>query len=125
MAEKLPAYSGRVFEASSLADLPKDAAKVDMSESELPMVILYTSGSTGKPKGVELTQHNIVNFCGAYIEMTGLCATDRTGAYAAFGFDAHIMDLYPTLISGATVHIFSVELRMTSRLCTTISRLRV
>ncbi len=112
VAEKLPAYSGRVFEASSLAGLPKDAAKVDMSESELPMVILYTSGSTGKPKGVELTQHNIVNFCGAYIEMTGLCATDRTGAYAAFGFDAHIMDLYPTLISGATVHIFSVELRM-------------
>ena len=69
------------------------------------MVVLYTSGSTGKPKGVVLRQRNLVNFCATYISLIGLTEADSTGAYATFGFDAHILDLYPALQAAATVHI--------------------
>jgi len=112
VADAMPSYGGTVVSASQLAD-------VDLPEAPLPevapgaaMVVLYTSGSTGKPKGVTLTQGNIANFIAAYRHITSLTSADIVGAYAAFGFDAHMLDLYPTLASGATVHIFDSEMRL-------------
>ncbi len=113
VAEKMPAFSGAVINASEIRDLPApDFRPAIDTTPDSSMVVLYTSGSTGKPKGVTLEQHNIVNFCHAYTELTGMSATDIAGAYAAFGFDAHMMDLYPALLSGATVHIFDSEIRL-------------
>ncbi|MDE6005962.1 MAG: amino acid adenylation domain-containing protein [Muribaculaceae bacterium] len=109
----LPTYKGAVIEASILENLPE--VRIAPEEGATPassMVVLYTSGSTGKPKGVVLTQRNLVNYCSAYRGLTRLTSKDKTGAYAAFGFDAHMMDLYPTLSVGATVHIFDSEIRM-------------
>lgn len=107
----LPNFNGSIIDAGELAGL-RDTDPVCLTRPASPMVILYTSGSTGKPKGVTLTQHNIVNFCAAYSDLTGINDTDITGAYATFGFDAHMMDLYPPLAAGATVHIFDSELRL-------------
>lgn len=111
--EKIPGYDGEFISVSDLKAI--DASCAGAPEGPLPespMVILYTSGSTGKPKGVILQQSNIVNYIGAYSAMTGMTSEDRTGAYAAFGFDAHMMDLYPTLSRGATIHIFDSEMRL-------------
>lgn len=109
----IPAFEGVVVNASVIESLPDTAPKIaDSTTPESAMVYLYTSGSTGKPKGVVLEQNNIVNYVSAYIAMTGMSSADRTCSYAAFGFDAHLMDLYPALSTGATLHIFDSDIRL-------------
>lgn len=110
-AKVIPEFAGTVIDASECHSLP-ECGPVCEAAPESPMVVLYTSGSTGKPKGVTLTQKNIVNYCAAYCGLTCLDASDRVGAYAAFGFDAHMMDLYPALSRGATVYVFDSEMRL-------------
>lgn len=75
-------------------------------------VVLYTSGSTGRPKGCVLEHHNIVSFCHWFDREHQVTSNDRMAAYANFGFDAHMSDIYPFLVAGASVHILASDIRM-------------
>ncbi len=107
----LPNFKGRILDAASLAE--GEPMRKDKWEAwpDTPFVVLYTSGSTGKPKGVTLTRSNLLNFCHDYMALASLGKDDRIPAYANFGFDAHMMDLYPSLMAGATLYILGEELR--------------
>lgn len=107
----LPNFSGRILDAKSLAQGEPMCNNRWEARPDSPFVILYTSGSTGKPKGVTLTRSNLLNFCHDYISLVPLGVEDRVPSYANFGFDAHMMDLYPTLMAGATLFILDEELR--------------
>ncbi len=126
----LPNYTDEIFERSAIDSLEtpyrplsksKDDPRTthgrptdDNQEGALPdslMVVLYTSGSTGKPKGVLLEQHNIVNFCYWYVSAFAMSEHDKAAAFANFGFDAHMLDLYPAFLAGAEVHILDAEIR--------------
>lgn len=111
--QTIPHFTGKIIEASVIESLDNPSGReICETRPDASMVVLYTSGSTGRPKGVTLEQHNLVNFCAAYKSMVSLTASDRVGAYAAFGFDAHMMDFYPSLLSGGSVHIFDAEMRL-------------
>ena len=75
-------------------------------------IVLYTSGTTGTPKGVMLEHHNLVNFCDWYKTNYALTPESVVGAYASFGFDADMMDLYPALTTGAAVYIIPEDMRL-------------
>ena len=75
-------------------------------------VLLYTSGSTGIPKGCQLLHSNLVAFCNWYQKFYNLQYDSRVAAYASYGFDACMMDMYPALTSGAAVCIVPEELRL-------------
>lgn len=112
LADKtLPGFKGSILDAKSLSEGEPVQTAGSEAWPDSPFVVLYTSGSTGKPKGVTLTRSNILNFCHDYISLVPLGQEDRVPAYANFGFDAHMMDLYPTLMAGATLYIIDEDMR--------------
>ncbi len=113
--EAMPDFDGQVITSEVLDHL--DEVKGDLNPKrkarpENMFVILYTSGSTGKPKGVVLEHRGIVNFCHWYVKDFDVTASDRAVAYANFGFDAHMIDLYPVTSVGGSVYIISSDMRM-------------
>ena len=65
--------------------------------------VIYTSGSTGKPKGVAITHRSLVNHALALAEILEINVDDRMLQFISLSFDASAEELYPTLISGATL----------------------
>lgn len=71
--------------------------------------IIYTSGSTGNPKGVQITAANLQSFTDW---MTGYFPLDQGKVFlnqAPFSFDLSVMDFYPALQSGGTIHTLERE----------------
>ena len=96
-------------------DLPACTATEPLPHEPSPaslFILLYTSGSTGVPKGCQLTHANLVAFCHWYQRYYALTPEHCVAAYASYGFDACMMDMYPALTCGATVHIIPEELRL-------------
>ncbi len=65
--------------------------------------VLFTSGSTGRPKAVAQSHRNLLNVVDNQVARLGITAADRLSLLASFSFDAAIPDLYPALLTGATV----------------------
>jgi amino acid adenylation domain-containing protein len=106
-------YKGDVLLTKDLAGLPNtpNTLSTQMTPNSL-FILLYTSGSTGVPKGCQLTHGNLVTFCHWYQRFYDLKPEHNVAAYASYGFDACMMDMYPALTCGATVHIVPEELRL-------------
>jgi len=112
-------YQGEVLLIENGALIMDDGEADTGSLSPIPSVtpeslfiLLYTSGSTGVPKGCQLTHKNLVAFCHWYQRSFDLKPEHRVAAYASYGFDACMMDLYPALTCGAAVHIIPEEIRL-------------
>ncbi|MEM7584363.1 MAG: amino acid adenylation domain-containing protein, partial [Acidobacteriota bacterium] len=67
--------------------------------------MIYTSGSTGKPKGVMVSQEAVASHALAVADRYGLGPTDRIPQLAPISFDLAIEEIFPHLISGATVFL--------------------
>ena len=96
--------------ASGLSTL--SASGLSTPKPEDLFILLYTSGSTGVPKGVMLEHRNLVAFCHWYHRYYDLQPGDKVAAYASFGFDACMMDMYSALTRGAAVCIIPEDLRL-------------
>ena len=112
---KVNEYEGDVVYTDEIqATVPRSFAS-GLPLSPLPsslFILLYTSGSTGTPKGCQIEHRNIVAFCHWYQREYQLTSESRASAYASYGFDANMMDTWPALTIGASVHIISEDLRM-------------
>ena len=105
-------YQGQVLLTKDIMTLPSTPApQVEIKPDQL-FILLYTSGSTGIPKGCQLTHGNLVAFCHWYQRYYDLKPEHNVAAYASYGFDACMMDMYPALTCGATLHIIPEELRL-------------
>ena len=112
LLEKVPEYKGPVLLTKELASLPDTTKITDHPAPEDLFILLYTSGTTGVPKGVMLEHRNLANFVRWYIKYFELDENSKIGAYASYGFDACMMDLYPTLTCGACVVIINEDTRL-------------
>ena len=108
----MPDFQGEVLSVEQLQDLPEATTVLVGPKPEQHYVVLYTSGSTGLPKGVALEHHSMVNFCHWYSKEIGLRTDDRVMAYANFGFDCHMLDLFPALTTGACVYVIPSDMRI-------------
>ena len=91
--------------------------KIQMQSFKKPdlhdlFILLYTSGSTGVPKGCMLEYGNITAFCHWYRKYYSIDFNSKTAAYASFGFDASMMDIYGAITNGAQLHIIPEEIRL-------------
>ncbi|MGD0267690.1 MAG: AMP-binding protein, partial [Candidatus Sulfotelmatobacter sp.] len=114
LAERLPAGSWQVValdaDAEKIAAQPENQPAVTVNPEDLAYII-YTSGSTGQPKGVELVHSGLSNLVAWHQRAFQVISTDRASAMASLGFDASVWELWPYLVSGASVHIPEERIR--------------
>ncbi|MER6346074.1 amino acid adenylation domain-containing protein [Streptomyces sp. NPDC001595] len=85
-----------------LAGPPDGPPPVDVPADGAACMI-YTSGSTGAPKGVVVTHRGLANLAAAGAEEFGLRRGDRFLHLASIGFSAALEEVFPALLSGATL----------------------
>ena len=105
-------FTGTRILTDDLEGLPGNPAALPCPQPEDPFVLLYTSGSTGKPKGVVFRHSNVMVTARWVKRFYGIDESSRVSAYASYGFDAHVFDIYPALISGAQLHVITDEIRL-------------
>ena len=105
-------YNGEILFLKNIPALPDLSVSLPKIKPEDLFILLYTSGSTGTPKGVRLTHKNLVCFVNWYHRYYELKPENCVAAYASFGFDACMMDMYSTLTKGAALCIVPEEMRL-------------
>ena len=81
------------------------AVRHDVVKREHLAYVIYTSGSTGRPKGVEVTHGGLANLVAWHCRAFGVTADDRAPLYASPAFDAAVWEIWPYLVSGASLHL--------------------
>ena len=98
-----------------LVFLDSDRENISVESQENPVsegnaenlaYVIYTSGSTGRPKGVFVPHRALVNHNIAVAQRYALVAADRVLQFASISFDVAAEELFPCLLSGATVVIW-------------------
>ncbi len=107
----LKAFDGPVVKTSDIRKLLPGKPQAHPQPDDL-FILLYTSGTTGTPKGCMLTHKNVYAFAHKHAERVGITQDSRVTAYASFGFDAFVGDLYSTLVAGATLFVIPERLRL-------------
>ena len=107
----LDEYKGDVLLTKDIKNLT-DSKELAGPKPESLFTLIYTSGSTGVPKGCQLEHRNMVAFSNMHQHALHVEADSHIGAYASFGFDACLLELWPPLIVGATVYIIPEEIRL-------------
>lgn len=108
----VPDFDGKVLLTKEICDLPRVEQPLEHPKPEDLFVLLYTSGSTGVPKGCMLEHRNVVAFCNWYRSYYKINSESAIAAYASFGFDAAVMELFSALTSGVCVYIIPEEIRL-------------
>ena len=96
-------------------DLTADNCQLSIVNCQLKpsdlLIMLYTSGSTGLPKGCQIEHRNMVAYAHG-VRNNFYRRDDRIAAYASFGFDVNMSDVFCTLLNGGTVYLIPEEIRM-------------
>ncbi|MBM0743313.1 amino acid adenylation domain-containing protein [Phormidium sp. CLA17] len=77
--------------------------------------VIYTSGSTGLPKGVMVPHRGVVNHSRAITRAFEISDRDRVLQFSSMSFDVTVEQLYPALVSGATVILRSEDVLSSTR----------
>ncbi len=65
--------------------------------------VIRTSGTTGTPKTIRVGHRSLSNYSQHAVSTFGLDSTDRVLQFASLSFDAHVEEVFPTLICGASL----------------------
>ena len=112
LESKVASYQGPILFLDEIPSLPLLHLPQPKSDPHDLYIMLYTSGSTGKPKGVQLEHHNISAFTQWQRKYFDIGDGDNFFAYASFGFDANMYDLYGAITNGNTLVVVPEDMRL-------------
>ena len=95
------------LDGDGVADLPSPAACAPAQAA----YVIYTSGTTGTPKGAVIEHRSLSNLVAQHRRLCGLSRADLVSQIASPGFDALVVEVWPTLACGAMLDIVDDELR--------------
>ena len=78
--------------------------------------VIYTSGSTGRPKGVMVEHRHLVSYATAIQDKLEIPQDSTFALISTFAADLGHTVLFPSLLSGGTLHVLSREV-MTDAAC--------
>ncbi|HHP7244180.1 MAG TPA: amino acid adenylation domain-containing protein [Elainellaceae cyanobacterium] len=93
----------KVFEQASKANPTSKVVAENLA------YVIYTSGSTGKPKGVLALHQGLLNLVFWHCSAFEVTSCDRATQLAGLAFDASVWEIYPYLITGATLYLAEPE----------------
>ena len=96
---------------SDIASLPEGKPSACPAPDDL-LILLYTSGSTGTPKGCMLPHRGVSLYARKNAAILGIGPASRMTAYASFGFDAFMSDLFTAIAAGAALYVIPEEIRL-------------
>ncbi|MEU1038520.1 non-ribosomal peptide synthase/polyketide synthase [Streptomyces sp. NPDC005907] len=82
---------------------PTDADRTTALTPHHPAYVIYTSGSTGTPKGVVVTHSGLAAFAAAAADRYEAGPGDRVLQFASPSFDASVLELCVSLLTGAAL----------------------
>ena len=112
MRKRVPGYGGAVLLVDEISNLPEYTEELKKPSPKDLFTLIYTSGSTGVPKGCMIEFGNITAFCRWYHRYYEVDNTSHIAAYASYGFDASMMDIFCPLTIGAECHIIGEDIRL-------------
>lgn len=86
--------------ALPVQDIAPSAVAVDRAAPSDLAYVVFTSGSTGAPKGVMIEHRAVSNMLRQQISAFDVGADSRVLQFAAPVFDAHVSEVFVTLLSG-------------------------
>ena len=70
-----------------------------------PIYVLFTSGSTGVPKGTAISHRSVMAYANSVIETFNISENTVLGNQTPFYFSMSVLDIYVTVVSGASMYI--------------------
>ncbi|QCX81895.1 Linear gramicidin synthase subunit B [Streptomyces sp. YIM 121038] len=92
-----------VWAADGPETAPTDADRTAPLTCDHPAYVIYTSGSTGTPKGVVVPHRGLAGFAAAAAEQYAAGPGDKVLQFASPSFDASVLELCVSLLSGAAL----------------------
>ena len=93
---------------AKLKSQPSEPVNLEVRK-EREAYVIYTSGSTGQPQGVPISIESITDYMLSFASYFEIKPDDKILHQASIAFDTSLEEIFPALISGATIVVAHEE----------------
>jgi amino acid adenylation domain-containing protein len=125
LADRLPAGDARVLCLDRVPEWQGPIVPHRRVTGNNLAYVIYTSGSSGRPKGVAVPHAEAVAHLVTFTQAYHFGPTDRVLQFASLTFDTSLEDIFPALLSGATLVMRGPDLWSPAELLERVAQLGI